>query len=314
MMGAHDITRLITHDGMFHADEVLATAVLRTIFDEAQVLRTRDPHILNTAGPESVLYDVGGAYDPDRNRFDHHQPGAPTRQDGSPYSAFGLIWDRYGADYLDLIGVAAGLIPEVQKSVDRSVVIGIDLLDNGVLDPASLGPAAELTLPSLIGDLNPPYDAPDGAEMAWFEVAVRMSGDLLVSRIKGAESALRAKREVLDAIEAGGTSPILELPRGAPFRAAIEEAGADHILFVVHLRKTDWIVSTVSVQEGSYTRRLDLPEAWAGLEWSDLAAQTGVPDAVFCHRARFMAVAGTREGALRMAELALEPHPVPEPF
>ena len=141
MMGAHDITRLITHDGMFHADEVLATAVLRTIFDEAQVLRTRDPHILNTAGPESVLYDVGGAYDPDRNRFDHHQPGAPTRQDGSPYSAFGLIWDRYGADYLDLIGVAAGLIPEVQKSVDRSVVIGIDLgLESlrAVLDPMGL--------------------------------------------------------------------------------------------------------------------------------------------------------------------------------
>jgi uncharacterized UPF0160 family protein len=314
MMGKKNVQRLITHDGMFHADEVLATVVLRTIFEEAELIRTRDPQILGRAGEESVLYDVGSAYDPDRNRFDHHQPGAPTRQDGSPYSAFGLVWARYGAEYLALIGVDADLIPEVQKSVDRSIVIGIDLLDNGALDPSSLGPAAGLTLPSLLMDLNPPYDAPEGAEMAWFEVAVRMAGDLLVTRIKGAESALRAKREVLDAIEAGGGSPILELPRGAPFRAAIEEAGADHILFVVHPRKTDWVVSTVSVEEGSYTRRLDLPEGWAGLEGAALAAETGVPDAVFCHRARFMAVAGTREGALRMAELALEPEPVPEPF
>jgi uncharacterized UPF0160 family protein len=314
MMGAHNVQRLITHDGTFHADEVLATVVLRTIFDEAELIRTRDPQILSTAGEESVLYDVGGAYDPDRNRFDHHQPGAPTRQDGSPYSAFGLVWARYGAEYLELIGVDADLIPGVQEGVDRSVVIGIDLLDNGALDPSSLGPAAGLTLPSLIGDLNPPYDAPEGAERVWFDVALRLAGDLLVSRVKGTESSLRARREVLDAIEAGGTSPILELPRGAPFRAAIREAGADHVLLVVHPRKTDWVVFTVSVEEGSYTRRLDLPGAWAGLEWSELAAQTGVPDAVFCHRARFMAVAGTRDGALRMAELALEPDPVPEPF
>jgi uncharacterized UPF0160 family protein len=314
MMGLQDIRRLITHDGMFHADEVLATVVLGTIFDEAELIRTRDPQILSTAGPESVLYDVGSAYDPDRNRFDHHQPGAPTRQDGSPYSAFGLVWARYGAEYLDLIGVDPGLIPSVLAVVDRSLVIGVDLLDNGVLDPVTLGPAAEITLPSLILDLNPPYDAPDGAERAWFEVAVRMAGDVLPSRVKRAESTLRAEREVLNAIEASGTSPILELDRGAPFRGAIDRAHADHILFVVHPRKTDWVVSTVSVEECSYTRRMDLPEAWAGLEWSELAAETGVPDAVFCHRARFMAVAGTREGALRLAELALEPDPVPEPF
>lgn len=314
MTGSNNITRLITHDGMFHADEVLATVVLRTIFDQAELIRTRDPQILGTAGEESVLYDVGGAYDPDRNRFDHHQPGAPTRRDGSPYSAFGLVWDRYGAEYLELIGVDADLIPGVQEGVDRSIVIGIDLLDNGALDPSSLGPAAGLTLPSLLMDLNPPYDAPDGAERAWFDVALRLAGDVLISRAKGLESALRARREVLDAIERSGASPVLELPRGAPFRAAIEEAGADHILLVVHPRKTDWVVSTVSVEEGSYTRRLDLPEGWAGLEGAALAARSGVPDAVFCHRSRFMAVAGTREGALRMAELALEPDPVPEPF
>lgn len=305
--------RLVTHDGAFHADEVLATAVLLTLFPGAEVVRTRDPGLTGVPSPDTVIYDVGGAYDPDLNLFDHHQRGAPVREDGSPYSAVGLVWDRYGRDYLLEIGVDPDLVNGVHGSVDRSLVLGIDLLDNGALDPSSLGPAAGLTLPSLISDLNPPFDAPDGAERAWFNVAVREATGVLDARARAAEASLRARREVLEAIEAAGEGPVLELARGAPFNGAIREAGADRILFVVHPRRTDWVVSTVSVEPGSYARRRDLPAAWAGLEGEALAAVTGVPDAVFCHRARFMAVAGTREGAFRMAELALKPGPDPDP-
>lgn len=218
------------------------------------------PLTIRAPSPDTIIYDVGGTYDPDLNLFDHHQKDAPTREDGSPYSAFGLVWARYGRDYLLEIGVDPELADGVHASVDRSLVLGIDLLDNGALDPSGLGPAAGLTLPSLIHDLHPAYDAPEGAEQAWFEVAV------------------------------------LELARCAPFNGAIREAGADHLLFVVHPRKTDWVVSCVSLEAGSYARRRDLPEAWAGLEGEALAEVTGVPDAVFCHRARFLAVAGSREG------------------
>lgn len=305
--------RLITHDGAFHADEVLATALLSSLFPGSEVVRTRDPQLIRVPSPDRIIYDVGGAYDPDLSLFDHHQPGAPTREDGSPYSAFGLVWARYGRDYLLEIGTDPDLVDGVHASVDRSLVLGIDLLDNGALDPSGLGPAAGLTLPSLIHDLNPPYDAPEGAERAWFEAAVRMATGVLDARARGAEASLRARREVLDAIEATGGGPVLELARGAPFNGAIREAGADHILLVVHPRKTDWVFSTVSAERGSYTRRRDLPEAWAGLEGEALAEVTGLPDAVFCHRARFMAVAGTREGALRLAELALAPDPEPGP-
>jgi uncharacterized UPF0160 family protein len=306
--------RLITHDGAFHADEVLATALLSSLFPGSQVIRTRDPGLIRAPSPDTIIYDVGGTYDPDLNLFDHHQKDAPTREDGSPYSAFGLVWARYGRDYLLEIGVDPELADGVHASVDRSLVLGIDLLDNGALDPSGLGPAAGLTLPSLIHDLHPAHDAPEGAEQAWFEVAVRMATGVLASRAKGAEASLRARREVLDAIEAAGDGPVLELARGTPFNGAIREAGADHLLFVVHPRKTDWVVSCVSLEPGSYARRRDLPEAWAGFEGEALAEVTGVPDAVFCHRARFLAVAGSREGAMRLAELALsEPDPDPEP-
>jgi uncharacterized UPF0160 family protein len=37
----------------------------------------------------------------------------------------------------------------------------------------------------------------------------------------------------------------------------------------------------------------------------DLVAVTGVPDAVFCHTGRFIAVARSREGAVALLEQAL---------
>ena len=49
----------------------------------------------------------------------------------------------------------------------------------------------------------------------------------------------------------------------------------------------------------------DLPESWAGLRDQELINATGVSDAVFVHRNRFMAVAKNKQGAVRLAELAL---------
>ena len=51
--------------------------------------------------------------------------------------------------------------------------------------------------------------------------------------------------------------------------------------------------------------RRDLPEGWAGLRDKELARVTGVSDAVFAHRNRFMAVAKSKEGAIALAKLAL---------
>ena len=314
-MDVREVRRLITHDGRFHADEVLATAVLSALFPDAEVVRTRDPVLTGSTCPTDLVYDVGGVHDPVLGRFDHHQPGAPTRPDGSPYSAFGLIWSCFGPDYLAKIVVDPGLVPELQGAVDQSLVRGVDQLDNSTLDPATLGAAAGLTLPALINDLNPAFDHPSPArEGAAFNAAVRLASELLAQRVLSAEAALWAEREVRQAIEASWGDPVLELDRGAPFRRAILEVGAGHVLLVAHPRRADWVVSTVSDPPGSYTTRLDLPEAWAGLEGEELAAVTGVEDAVFCHRARFMAVARTREGALRLAELALDPDPAPEPM
>jgi uncharacterized UPF0160 family protein len=65
-------------------------------------------------------------------------------------------------------------------------------------------------------------------------------------------------------------------------------------------------IKTVPVEAGSFTARMDLPEAWAGLRDAELAAVSGVADSVFCHLNLFIGGARSLGGAIRMAELALD--------
>ncbi len=57
---------------------------------------------------------------------------------------------------------------------------------------------------------------------------------------------------------------------------------------------------------GSFANRKDLPEAWGGHADAELAAITGVADAMFAHTKRFYASARSREGILALAAQALE--------
>lgn len=92
---------------------------------------------------------------------------------------------------------------------------------------------------------------------------------------------------------------------GMPFRPAIVKAGAEHLLFVVHPRDTDWCLTGIRRSSDGFELRADLPAAWAGLTGDALAAVCGVAGATFCHNGRFIAAATTREAALEMARIAV---------
>lgn len=80
-----------THNGTFHCDEALAVYLLKrtktygnagtdaaiahrpvTELSSIDLKRTRDPAVLDTC---SIVVDVGGVYDENKQRFDHHQRG-----------------------------------------------------------------------------------------------------------------------------------------------------------------------------------------------------------------------------------------------
>ena len=88
-----------------------------------------------------------GEYDPEAGRFDHHQRGgAGEREDGTPYSSFGLIWKHYGLD------ICAGN-QDIANSVDSGLVSTIDAIDCGYVK----GVATGISLSHTISMFNPTW-------------------------------------------------------------------------------------------------------------------------------------------------------------
>jgi len=300
------ITHLVTHSGGFHADELLSSVILTRLFPEAQIVRSRDKTWI-TPAQDRIIYDVGGDYDAGAQIFDHHQRPNPLREDRQPYSSFGLIWAHYGRAYLSAMEVPDHNIDAVHASFDRGFVLPIDLLDNGAVNASEAGPLfSGITLPVLLESLKPVFDdRSDGADDRAFMAALPVARAFVEAQTARKAAKFRAEDMVIGAIEAAGDGRVLELPMGMPFRSAVEKAEADHLLFVVHPRGSDWTLTTIRTGDDTFENRADLPAAWAGLTDGALELASGVSGAKFCHNGRFIAVASSREAILEMARLAV---------
>jgi uncharacterized UPF0160 family protein len=96
----------------------------------------------------------------------------------------------------------------------------------------------------------------------------------------------------------------VELDRRMPWFEPVV-TGAPEALYVLYPKSDGWGLQAVPRELGSFVNRKDLPAEWAGLDGPALAAITGVPDAMFCHPARFIAAARSREGAAELVRRAL---------
>ncbi|MFW2589945.1 MYG1 family protein [Sagittula sp. SSi028] len=300
------IQYLVTHSGGFHADELLSSVILTRLFPQATLVRSRDA-AWTTPAEDRIIYDVGREYDADRNIYDHHQKPAPLREDEQPYSSFGLIWKHFGADYLRAMDVPDAHIDTLHAKIDKGVVLPIDLMDNGAMEPSVAGPLSGLTLPVLLETLKPAFDdpRPDADDNAFAE-GLGVARSLVEAAVRGRAGKLRAYGMVVTAIEAAGENRVLELPMGMPFRSAVEDTGADHLLYCIHPRAEDWTLTGIRKGGDTFDLRADLPEAWAGLTDAALEDACGVKGAKFCHNGRFIAVASSREAIVEMAQLAVK--------
>jgi uncharacterized UPF0160 family protein len=300
------ITHLVTHSGGFHADELLSSVILTRLYPQAQLVRSRDAAWITPAA-DRIIYDVGGQFDAALQIFDHHQRPNPLRPDGHPFSSFGLIWAQYGRDYLRALAVPEHDLEVIHAAFDRRFVLPVDMLDTGAVSASEAGPLfAGLTLPVLLETLKPVFDdIEEGADDRAFAAALPIAAALVEAQIRRKAAKYRATALVMAAIEAAGAGRVLELPMGMPFHAAIHAAGAEHLLFVVHPRRAEWVLTTIRLGEDTFDSRADLPAAWAGLTDAALEAACGVKGAKFCHNGRFIAVADSREAILQMAERAV---------
>lgn len=270
-----------THDGPFHADDVLAAALVRVFFRaDAKILRTRDLEHLSEA---DLVFDVGGVFDPESQRFDHHQ----RDYQGSRSSA-GMV-----LDWLEQEGHAS---PAIARLLRAEIVDYVDAVDVGSRSSEEGVPCFS----TLVGLLVERADSSDFD--FWFARAVEIGKDIIEGirigheRSSSASNVVRvAMKEALDA----GRRVIFfdEYVKWKP--AYFEEGGASHPTdYVLFPGRDDWRVVTIPASSESRRDKRKLPDEWAGLEGDALSEVVGVPGARFCHKNCFIAVFDNKQAAL----------------
>lgn len=296
------MTRIVTHDGGFHADDVFAVAsLLLHTGGNAEVVRTRDP---NSIAKGDIVVDVGGEYDEVRNRFDHHQQGgAGERVNGIPYAAFGLVWKKFGA--------AISGEPEIADRVDAKLVQPIDAADNGMqLGKYDDAPAFSYVIQNAVFAFEPSWNEIDRSLDVGFTEARSFAQRILEREIAHARDTLLGERRVRAAYEYTEDKQIIVLDAKYNWGTILEEKPEP--LFVITPDRGpsgNWRAHCVRAQSHSFVSRRPFPNAWAGKRDKELADISGVPDAVFCHNKLFTVAARSREGAIALAKRALEETP-----
>jgi len=283
---------IATHNGNFHADDVFSIAALKSIFPYFKLIRTRD---LERIAKADIVIDVGGEYDADAGRFDHHQRGgAGERENGIPYSSFGLIWQKYGLE------ICEGN-KDVAKAVDKGLVSIIDAIDCGHVEGVSEG----VSLSQTISMFNPTWQE-EGDFDACFDEAVDFASRVLTRFIASANGGVSAKSIVAKAIDNAQDPRVIVLEKYTPWKRTVH-ALSEEALFMVYPSQTgQWRIQTVPVELGSFEDRKSLPKQWAGLSDNELKEVTGIDDAMFCHNGLFIAGAESFESTMEMASMALD--------
>ncbi|KAL1842221.1 hypothetical protein VTJ49DRAFT_5833 [Mycothermus thermophilus] len=335
-----------THNGHFHADEALAVHMLRTYiptYQSAKLVRTRDPAVLAEC---HTIVDVGGEYDPARNRYDHHQRGFTTTFPGRPtkLSSAGLVYLHFGQEMVarklgaeDKESEAVGL---VWRKLYESFIEALDAHDNGigVYDPAGLAAVGlekrfsdgGFTLGAVVGRLNPNWNDPvpedpvaaQEAEDARFELASKRIGEEFDRSLDYYTRAWLPAREVVSEAfnerkQYDEQGRIMVLKRqSAPWKDHLysleEQAGPEggKVLYVLYPEKpvpdAKWRIQCVPVAKDSFESRKPLPAEWRGFRDEELDGICGVPGSVFVHASGFIGGNKTFEGVLEMAKKALE--------
>ena len=294
-----------THNGVFHADEVMAVAALRlTNIMDINIVRTRDQRMLDEC---DIVVDVGGVYDPDNDRFDHHQRGFDLcRENGIKYSSFGLVWLKYGFDIVNnMIEDCDDIIRAVVNGVDALLVEGVDALDNGQIPT----PQGGRVIPSAVisGYNNNWYESDDSNNYNNFMAAVSVAGDIIVNAVKSVYGVELAREVVKESVASADDPRIIVMERFAPWQDTINAISNEALYMVFPAETGDtWMIQCVPPERGSFEKRKPLPGGWAGLRDGQLSAVVGVPDAVFCHVGLFIGGARSKGSALHMARLAAD--------
>jgi len=306
---SNETKKLITHDGSFHADDIFAAATLSLLLDKRresyEIIRTREPELIVSG---DYVFDVGGIYDEKTNRFDHHQVGgAGKRNFGSvnsigvdiEYAAFGLVWKKYGEE---LTGNK-----KVAYIIEKKLVAPIDAGDNGFEIGKYDYEITPYSIQTAFYSMRPTWKEEELTNDEMFFKCIVPAKEILSREIIQAQDSIMAEEELIKIYEKAKDKRIIVCDMNYSFDFSLQNFAEP--LFIISPSKEvkdKWSVRAVRQDSKTFKNRKDFPKAWAGLRDEELQKVSGVNDAVFCHRALFLCVSKSKEGAIKLAQIALE--------
>ncbi len=319
-----DTINIYTHNGLFHADDVFATALISMMCENINVKRGGDEEI-----PEDkenwIVFDIGGG------ELDHHTPECKEANGchpgtNIPYAACGLVWRKYYKEILEAQDCPQQYVESVYTKVENTLILGIDASDNGfdpVADALNLVPNLQTetrkeiisaskigyTVSALIKDFNPTWESDRDPYEAFMD-AVSFAKDILYNRFDSIIDALDGREYILQNIEYSANH-LMILDQFAPWQGVVtsqsrfNQKAADIWYVVSPALRGGWNVQCALDDPDNRTSyRHPLPESWLGLRAEEFAKASGVKDAKFCHPSGFLCGADSEEGALALAEIA----------
>lgn len=262
-----------THGGVvFHADDVFSAAFLKILNPEIEISRGfKIPENF-----DGIIFDMGGG------EFDHHYEGAPVREDGTPYSSFGLLWERFGRSLFKT---------ELSfKKIEENIVIPVDKTDcTGVMNPLSY----------MISGFNKDWDDNQSPDELFFE-AVEMAKSMLERSIKKCQSTENAHDGVQEAFKASRNG-IIVLDKFMPWGELIQEESPRFVVYPG--AQGGWNAQVVPINNTTKDARVDFPIEWRGQKnFTDSKGR----DIVFCHMTGFLVNVKDKETAIEICKEAID--------
>ncbi|UJR31710.1 hypothetical protein I4U23_019190 [Adineta vaga] len=333
-MSTVNTIKIATHNGHFHCDEIFACFLLKNLprYANAEIVRTRDPKILAEC---DTVVDVGGVFDAEQRRFDHHQKTftdtfhslRPEKPWTIRLSSAGLIYVHYGKEILQELlkkesfdeNIRNHLADILFDKMYETFVQEIDAIDNGV----DIGENMKIhtNLSSRVGYFNPAWNDPNPTEReeAGFKQAMELIGKEFLDRFyyyihEWWPARALLEQAIAQRFDIDPSGSILRLDRSFPWRDHLydieqeqKDTLGETIKYVLYPDSNkSWRIQAVPLNNKSFENRLSLPKQWQGLRDDELSTKSDIPGCIFIHASGFIGGNLTYDGALAMARRSLE--------
>ena len=219
----------LTHAGIFHADDVFATAFIKIINPNIKIIRS------NNISKEfsGIIYDIGNG------EFDHHNSSNEQRSNGIPYAAFGKLWQKFA---LELFG------NYVYKKIDEKLIEALDLSDNtGKSD----------TLCLAISSFNPKDD--ELVEKS-FEEAVDFAKKILENLIVKEKQNEKDEKEVFEIYSKSKNKKIIVLDKYLHYEDTL--CSKDTLYVIFPSKRGGFMAQSVAKRPNDVELKKPFPERW----------------------------------------------------